>query len=286
MRYLLLFILLIQSCKFLEPKLGSKEKPLHLIISNATGLENEDLDFDDFLNFMEEKSNLFIKIKSINVHQDLPSLFKTEGTHIGLISSNLFVSNMDNMPVKVKLTIMRYGKEWYRSEIITHTNSGIEKIEDLNGKSFAFVNQESSSGYLIPKALLLKNKIKLKDHAFVGGHSLVPKLIYQRQFDAGATFYDDSNKESITDGRLLIQEEFPDVAEKIKIIHISGKIPYEPIIFHNDLKPEIVADFTNGLRRYLRRFYKKNAFYKYFKIESVKSSDNNAYVKFKTLLKK
>lgn len=286
MKYLILFILLIQSCKFLEPKLGSKGKPLHLIISNSTGLENEDLDFDDFLNFMEQKSDIYIDIKFINVYQDIPSLFKTEGTHIGLISSNLFVSNMDNIPAKAKLIIMRYGKEWYRSEIVAHVNSGIEKIEDLNGKSFAFVNQESSSGYLIPKALLLKNKIKLKDHAFVGGHSLVSKLIYQRQFDAGATFYDDSNKQSITDGRLLIQEEFPDVSEKIKIIHTSGKIPYDPIIFHNDLNKEIVADFSNGLRRYLRRFYKKNVFYKYFKIESVKSSNNDAYIEFKNLMKK
>ena len=126
----------------------------------------------------------------------------------------------------------------------------------------------------------------LKDHAFVGGHSMVPKLIYQGQFDAGATFYDGSKKGSITDGRILIQEEFPDVAQKLRIIHISGKIPNDPIIFHNNLTPDLITNFSNGLRRFLRRYHKKNPFYRYFKIDSVKSSDNNAYIEFKSLLQK
>ena len=162
MKYLMIFILLFQGCKFFEPKIGSKEKPLNMIIINSIGIENEDLDFNQFLDFMEKETNLYIKLKFYSVHQDIPSSFKTQGTHIGLLTSNLFVTNMDDIPGEAKLIVIRYGKEWYKSEIIVHADSGINKIEDLNGKSFAFVNHESSSGYLIPKRILLKNNIKLK----------------------------------------------------------------------------------------------------------------------------
>ncbi len=46
------------------------------------------------------------------------------------------------------------GSFGYEMEIITYPGSGIEKIEDIKGKSLAFTSETSNSGYKAPSALL------------------------------------------------------------------------------------------------------------------------------------
>lgn len=46
------------------------------------------------------------------------------------------------------------GSFGYEMEIITYPGSGIEKVEDIKGKSMAFTSQTSNSGFKAPSALL------------------------------------------------------------------------------------------------------------------------------------
>ena len=49
--------------------------------------------------------------------------------------------------------------QFYEAYIIVHPDSGIEDIEDLKGKSFAFVDPVSTGGYLIPTLELMEHGI-------------------------------------------------------------------------------------------------------------------------------
>lgn len=46
------------------------------------------------------------------------------------------------------------GSYGYEMEIITYPGSGIEKVEDIKGKTLAFTSETSNSGYKAPSALL------------------------------------------------------------------------------------------------------------------------------------
>jgi len=46
------------------------------------------------------------------------------------------------------------GRFGYEMEIITYPGSGIEKVEDIRGKTLAFTTETSNSGYKAPSALL------------------------------------------------------------------------------------------------------------------------------------
>ncbi len=46
------------------------------------------------------------------------------------------------------------GRFGYEMEIITYPGSGIEKVEDIKGKTLAFTTETSNSGYKAPSALL------------------------------------------------------------------------------------------------------------------------------------
>ncbi len=46
------------------------------------------------------------------------------------------------------------GSFGYEMEILTHPGSGIEKVEDIKGKSLAFTSETSNSGFKAPSAIL------------------------------------------------------------------------------------------------------------------------------------
>ncbi|MFC1464744.1 MAG: phosphate/phosphite/phosphonate ABC transporter substrate-binding protein [Candidatus Brachytrichaceae bacterium NZ_4S206] len=82
---------------------------------------------------------------------------------------------------------------FYFSVIFTKKGSGIRTLEDLRGKRFAFVDPASTSGNLIPRTLLLKNKIdpdKDMQSVFAGSHPSALIAVWNDKADAGANFED------------------------------------------------------------------------------------------------
>lgn len=84
------------------------------------------------------------------------------------------------------------GTTEYYSLIITKADSGIEKLSDLEGKSFAFGDPSSTSGSLYPRLMLVdagydwKNDFKpLKQVIYTGGHDATAQAVATGKVDAG-----------------------------------------------------------------------------------------------------
>jgi len=82
------------------------------------------------------------------------------------------------------------GSFGYEMEIITHVDSPIKAIADLKGRTLAFTDQNSNSGFKAPSALL-KAEFKLeadKDFktAFSGKHDNSVIGVVNKDYDAGA----------------------------------------------------------------------------------------------------
>lgn len=126
----------------------------------------------------------------------------------------------------------RFGKSTYGGLIITHVDSKIEQISDLKGRSFAFVDKKSASGYLFPKAAILDEGLNPdKDFSkvsYLKQHDSVCMAVLYQKIDAGAV-YDDARI------KLKSQEQ----AKKLKVIKTISKIPNEPIVVSKDLEPEM-----------------------------------------------
>lgn len=83
------------------------------------------------------------------------------------------------------------GKEnRYYSLIITHPETGITKLDQLRGRHMTFIDPESTSGYLIPKAMLLQNGLNpdqdLGELSFAGHHDAAILAVKKRTVDAAA----------------------------------------------------------------------------------------------------
>ena len=82
------------------------------------------------------------------------------------------------------------GRTYYKSCIITRPDSGIKTLQDLKGKSFAFVTPTSTSGGVGPRFYLNKNGINpeefFKSLIYAGKHDSVFLAVKNKKVDAGA----------------------------------------------------------------------------------------------------
>lgn len=101
----------------------------------------------------------------------------------------------DEKVVEVKLTKQNLNDSTgYYSIGFARKDSGITKIEDAKGKTFAFAEPNSTSGYLVPAAELLEAHGKLEDYfsevKMSGGHEQTIVGVTNGDFAAGVSWAD------------------------------------------------------------------------------------------------
>ena len=81
---------------------------------------------------------------------------------------------------------------FYRGQFISNVASGIKTFADLKGKTFCFVDPLSTSGYIVPRIILLANGINpdtdFKATQNAGSHPNVAIAVYKGDCDAGVTY--------------------------------------------------------------------------------------------------
>ncbi len=87
--------------------------------------------------------------------------------------------------------VMRKEDAEFKSVFITRPDTGITKLSDLKGKTFAFGSVSSTSGHLMPRYFLLQNKIDpdrdfAQKAAFSGAHDATALWVEGGRVDAGA----------------------------------------------------------------------------------------------------
>lgn len=101
----------------------------------------------------------------------------------------------DPEAVELKLTKQNSdGSTGYYSFGFARKDSGITSMEDAKGKSFAFADPNSTSGYLVPGAELTEKFGKLEDYfgevKMSGGHEQTIVGVANGDFDAGVSWAD------------------------------------------------------------------------------------------------
>jgi phosphonate transport system substrate-binding protein len=149
------------------------------------------------------------------------------------------------------LASIRQGSKTYRSQIVVRADSGINSIEQLRGKKFAFVDAASASGFLFPNALLANMGIDYKtffsDTIFAGGHDKSIIAVYNKQVDGGASFGQNVDNGPPTDARTLVLTTLPDVMSVVKPIAQTDPIPNDTVSVRSGLDSAMVKLLNDGL---------------------------------------
>ena len=130
----------------------------------------------------------------VNDYDALGTALKNGTADIGWFSPAAYVSTRNQLNIKPLVTPKMNNATFYTGYIIAKKGSGIKSLDDLAGRSFAFVDRKSASGYVYPKAALLENgknpDTYFSTTSFMGSHNKVIDAVLSGEVQAGATYSD------------------------------------------------------------------------------------------------
>jgi phosphonate transport system substrate-binding protein len=127
-----------------------------------------------------------------------------------------------------------------RGIIIVRKDSGINKIQDLKGKKFVFMDKDSPAGYLFQMLLLDKAGFDTKKDitvlSFLKRHEKVAEAVIDKTADAGGIREDELEK----------VKDKVDVSQ-LRIVGYTDYFPNWPFFASPSLKPDMVAKIRAAL---------------------------------------
>ncbi|SDT83910.1 phosphate/phosphite/phosphonate ABC transporter substrate-binding protein [Desulfobacula phenolica] len=186
----------------------SQEETLKLaIIPHRSNLGNEHA-YGVFIQLLEKETRINFQWIGSKTYSDVIEKLKTRQADIGYLGPFAYVEAQDNFGVRlICRTMSKNSIEFYHSIIITRKDSGSNTLEDLKGKSFAFTDPKSTSGFLFPMAGLMKAGIQLEDFSqtqYLKRHVNSLLAVYNGHSHAGATSYTAIDKININYNEIKI----------------------------------------------------------------------------------
>lgn len=174
---------------------------------------------------------------------------------------------------------------FYKGQFIAKKDSGIKTFADLKGKTFCFVDPNSTSGYIIPNIILKANGINPdKDFKAVqnaGSHNNVGIAVYKGDCDAGVSYID-----VLTDAAANLKEKYPDIAQKVGAFAVTDKIPSDGVQYVKTLDPKVQEAVTEGLLAMAKDPGGNATLRGLYTIDGFQKVDAKFYDEFAAILKK
>ncbi len=199
---------------------------------------------------------------------------------MGFIPAQGYVLANNRCGIEVQAAAVRYGWPVYWAQYIVRRDSDIYTFGDLEGKSWAFPDPGSTSGYLFPSAELDAAGITPGEQREAGGHPQSVLAVYNGEADFATTFfspprmpgadwdygdlpepYDLSIDESyigdderlyvgdirVSDARAQVRETAPDVVDQVRILRLSAPIPNDTMSFGPNFPQELRQEIMDAL---------------------------------------
>jgi len=135
---------------------------------------------------------------------------------------------------------------FYKGQFIANNASGIKSFADLKGKTFCFVDPNSTSGYIVPRIILKANGIDpdadFKATQNAGSHPNVAIAVYKGDCDAGVTFIN-----VLTDSAANLAATYPDITDKVSVFAVTDRIPNDGMQFIKSLDPKLQQAIVDGM---------------------------------------
>ena len=276
---------LLSGCTKERGPLGSADNPIKFFFSPSVDSKMITEQAKHIHDYLEAHTPYKYTVSVPASYVAVVEAFGTKRADIASLNTFGYIMANEKYGAQARLCVIRFGLDTYKAQIVARADSNIKSIEDLEGKKFAYVDPSSASGYLLPAKLLADKKVKLASFVFAQKHDNVITMLYQKQVDAGATFYSPPQNGEIQDARRLVKTQYPDVEKQIKIIALTEAIPNDPIVFRKDMPEEMKTAVINSLLEFLKTDEGKATFKALYDITALKAVDDAHYDSVRSLLK-
>ena len=149
--------------------------------------------------------------------------------HFGWLTPSPLVLAERLFGVHVVLTQVRRGQPTYYSALVVREDSRFHTVEDLQGGSIAWIDPTSTSGYVIPRYLLLRRGFNpstfFTRQVFAGQHDAAVIAVQRGQVDAAAVWADPPGERTGAWTRYLANRPGP----RLRPLMYSPPVPSDAI---------------------------------------------------------
>lgn len=184
-----------------------------------------------------------VAIKVVEDYRDLDRQLLDRNVDVAALNAYAYVKAVARSK-KIRLlatAVNRGGSHSYEGLILTRVDAGIDTLEDLSGRLFCYVNPNSTSGYLFPRALLRQRGIDpdvaFRATRFGGDHLATLRALYGGACDAAAVY-----------ASLYTQADQHGMSpQAFRVLASTERIPYDAYC----AGPSLDEQSVNALRRAL-----------------------------------
>ena len=146
--------------------------------------------FEPLGKYLESKLGMKVEFTPVTDYAAAVETLVNKKIDLAWFGGFTFVQSSVRSNGKTLPLVQREEDAVFKSVFITSTDSGINKLDDLKGKTLSFGSQSSTSGHLMPRSFLLAAKIDpdrdLKRVSFSGAHDATIAAVASGKVDAGA----------------------------------------------------------------------------------------------------
>jgi len=229
-----------------EAKLGSAARPIEMAMVPSVETQKLLASGEALARLLEKETGYKFRASVPTSYAAVIEAMAAGKVDVGWLSPLPYVLAHSKYGAEVILVTVRGNLTHYQSFIVVRADSGINKLEDLKGKKFAYGDPISTSGSIYPKHLIRTSGYDperfFSSVIYAGKHDAVISAVVSRQVDGGAIYGSE-----VSDARELVQRTIPDVMKLTKVIARSEPIPNDTVSVRKGLPKEMVRKIRDGL---------------------------------------
>jgi phosphonate transport system substrate-binding protein len=238
--YILIALFIVASlgltgCKG-EAELGTEENPLIWALVPSGESDTVLAGFDAVTDIIFEETGIVIEPFVATEYAGVIEALSADPpkAHIASLATFAYLVAAERGAAEAELVAVRYGSPSYTGQIFVRSDSGIETLADLAGKTFCRPDPLSTSGWIIPSIELqaagVNPETDLAEVVDAGSHDAAVAGVYNGDCDAGSSF---------VDARANLEEDYADIMDVLKVINISVEIPNDGVQYHPSVSREL-----------------------------------------------
>lgn len=237
--YRLLFVLAL--CVFPS---SSQARELTLGLIPEQNVFDQVARYKPLQDYIAKKTGMDVKLTMLLRYGNIIERFtqsRLDGAFWGSFTGAMAIKKLGVEPIARPLWLD--GSSTYRGYIFVSKNSKIRNVNDMRGKTIAFVERATTAGYIFPVAYFRGNGVAdiegyFKEYYFTGSHDAAMRAVLNGEADIGTA------KSTIFD---LVARTDPRVNRDLIVLAESPKVPSNGLGVGKNLKPEIKRQLKNVL---------------------------------------
>jgi phosphonate transport system substrate-binding protein len=261
--------------------LGTPENPIQVLFVPSVEAEVIVSGGEVMKNALEEATGLTFEVSvPTSYAATIEEMCAAPDRTMGFIPGLGYVLAANLCGVDVGFKAVRFGYDVYWAQFLVPRDSEIASIDDLAGRSWAYPDPGSTSGYMVPLLELQEAGVEPGATVEAGGHPQAALAVYRGDADFATTFYsppllpegewaegdppdipdelvpdcavtaDDElwcGDYRVLDARASARDEAPDIVQQVKILSITQGIPNDTLSFGPEFPSDLRTQIEDAL---------------------------------------